>query len=100
MNFYVFLLLLVAYSIGHALLNWQHGQLGEVLATLGSIAAIFCIIERISVWHSEWRAERKSNRLVWSPEVEALRDKAAEARKKSVEMLEALKRARAEGNGP
>jgi hypothetical protein len=92
-------LILVIYAFLHNLLDWKHGQAGEILAWLGVIAGIVCIIERIPVWIAEWRAESKSKPLVWSPEVQALQDKAAEARKKSMEMLDALKRSRADDNG-
>jgi len=56
MNIYAILLLLMAYSLGHALLHWQHGQIGEVLAALGGIASFIVIIERIGDWYNNWKS--------------------------------------------
>jgi len=95
MNLYIILLMLVAYSIGHALLNWQHGDVGEVLATLGGIASFVLIFERLYDWYIA-RQQRKRTPFDWSPETKALMAESAKSTKRLQEMVEALKRAKAE----
>ena len=54
-------LVLIIYGLLHNLLDWKHGQAGEILAWLGVIAGIICIIERIPVYIEDVRKAWKDS---------------------------------------